>query len=102
MNAPHLPWLELAILVPLLGAWWVGRLRSPEATRRWGVLASGLAFVCTAAACLEFHLWPTDSGAAEWSLVHWLTGRDFFALDQLSAPLLPMAALLYLLTGLAT
>ncbi|MCI0681646.1 MAG: oxidoreductase [Gemmataceae bacterium] len=102
MSELHVPWLQLAIVIPLLGAWWVARQRRPEATRRWSVLASGLAFLCTVGACVDFHTLRTNQAADGWDLFRDLTGRELLVLDQLSAPLLPLAALLYLLTALAT
>ena len=35
MSELHFPWLELAILLPLLGAGVVGRMESPERARHW-------------------------------------------------------------------
>src|SRR5262245_37160621 len=98
----HLPWLQLAILIPLLGAAWVARQRTPKATRRWSVLVSGLAFLAALCACVDFHTLQTRQAAEGEDLVAGLIDRNLLTLDQLSAPLLPLAALLYLLTALAT
>jgi NADH-quinone oxidoreductase subunit M len=98
----RLPWLELAVLIPTVAAVWVGRQKDAESARRDSLIASSLALLCATAAWLDFGLlhateayypWPSDGPGA---------GRDLFVIDQLSAPLLPLACLLYLLTHLAT
>jgi NADH-quinone oxidoreductase subunit M len=38
----------------------------------------------------------------QWDVVARVFGHDLFVIDELSAPLLPLSALIYLLTGLAT
>jgi NADH-quinone oxidoreductase subunit M len=102
MNELRLPWLESAILIPIVGALWVARQRRPEATRRWSVLVSALAFLCTVAAWLDFSTLQSRQAASGLNLSRCLTGCDLLLLDQLNAPLLPLAGLLYLLTALAT
>src|SRR5687767_3880941 len=54
MNELHLPWLELAILVPAVGALWVGRLRDPDVARRHSIAISILVFVCAVGAWQDF------------------------------------------------
>jgi NADH-quinone oxidoreductase subunit M len=100
MKQLHFPWLELAILMPLLGACWVGRLRRPQAIRWWSAFIFGLVLLCTVGACLDFNALQTDQASVGWERS--LIGRDLLMVDQLSAPLLPLAALLYLLTALST
>jgi NADH-quinone oxidoreductase subunit M len=100
MKQLHFPWLELAILLPLLGACWVGRLRRPQAIRWWSVLIFGLVLLCPVGACLDFDTLQTDQASAGWERT-WI-GRHLVMVDQLSAPLLPLVALLYLLTALST
>lgn len=96
------PWLELCVLIPALGAIRVGALKDPDAARRRGLVASGLALACAVAAWLAFEV-PGASTATEGraplaSLLH----EDLLALDALNAPLLPLAALICFLTNLAT
>lgn len=89
------PWVEAAILLPLLGAIWVRRLRDPREARRHSLIACGLTLVCAFGAWLEISL-ADDVRATHrgWDLL--------FEIDAMSAPLLVLASLLYLLTVLST
>jgi NADH-quinone oxidoreductase subunit M len=102
MNDLHLPWLEISVLVPLVGAAWTSRLRDFDLGRKWCLFFTGVALACTTAASLDFHFFsggPADGGLSSTTL---LPGREVFAIDQLSSPLLPLIALLYCLTAIAT
>ena len=102
MNELHLPWLELAILIPAAGAVWVGRLRDPDVARRHSIAVSILALVCTVGAWQDFGFLDAVEAHDSWDMIGQLTGSEVFVIDELSAPLLPLASLLYLLTHLAT
>lgn len=98
----HLPWLEMSILVPLIGAAVVARARNPETAQRECVFFSLLALVSTIGAWRDFNTLRTFQAHDPWDLMTYLFGYDFLIIDELSAPLLPLAALLYLLTAVAT
>lgn len=102
MKELHLPWIELSILVPLLGAAWLARIREAELARKWGLMFFGAALCCSTAAWADFGALRTSQAHDSWDVTSALFGRSLFVLDELSAPLLPLAALLYLLTALAT
>jgi len=111
MNALALPWLELSILLPLVGAAWVGRIRDPNAASRSCLGFTGATLVCAVMAAAGYWTGVTPPG-------HWnaaaqtipgpldlgprLFGQPVFGLDELSAPLNPLLALLHFLTALAT
>ncbi|MGD9721246.1 MAG: proton-conducting transporter membrane subunit [Pirellulales bacterium] len=97
MNLYSLPWVEIALLAPLLASLWARWLRDPESARRHSLIACGLTL---AAACLAWfgHLSADDAAAPRDVLLN----DPLFSLNDLSAPLLPLVALLYLLTALAT
>ncbi len=98
----HYPWIELAILLPLLGAGWVARLRDPIVAR-WHCLAfAGLAFLASTGESADFYSLHIHQAEDHWHLMTRLIGRELFVIDELSAPLIPLTALLYLLTALAT
>jgi NADH-quinone oxidoreductase subunit M len=102
MNPLALPWLETSILVSLLGSLWVSRLRDPIRAYRWGMAFSAVAFFCTFLAWLGFYLQiPIEQGLGL-SPQYRLFGRQFFALDELNAPLAPAVALIHFLMALAT
>lgn len=100
MSLLHVPWLELAILLPLVGAAWVARIRDSQAARVWSLGFCGVSFACTGACWWDFASLHAeiahDPGIFATSL------HDFLELDALSAPLLPLTALVYLLTAIAT
>jgi hypothetical protein len=56
MSLLHVPWLELAIAVPLAGAALVARCRDAETARRWCLVVASIAFACTVGAWCDF-LW---------------------------------------------
>jgi NADH-quinone oxidoreductase subunit M len=107
MSEFHLPWLEIAILVPLLGAAGVARIRSPHVASNWSLLFSGLSLTAALGAWIDFtalHNSPAHAFEAidHWHIVTRLLGFEILKIDHLSAPLLPLVALLYFLTILAT
>ena len=103
MNPLHFPWLETATLVPLLAAAAISRVRDADAARKWCVGVAGIALVCTVGAWIDF-AWPLPSGSTTGPRAFaWPAGMPgFLSMDTLSAPLLPLTALLYLLTAIAT
>lgn len=102
MRAPLFAWLELSILLPALGAGWAVFARDPAVARRRSLIASGLALACAVAAWWDFTASsPLEARDPRASLAR-LAHEDFLAVDGLSAPLLPVAALIYFLTILAT
>ncbi|MDB5345046.1 MAG: nuoM 2 [Schlesneria sp.] len=98
----HLPWLELAILICLVGGCCVGRLRNPHLARKWALLVSGAALICTVGTWLDFEYLNADEADDPAHLLSRLTGRELLMIDRFSVPLLPLAALLYFLTAVAT
>lgn len=102
MDELRFPWLELSILLPALGAVWVRFAREPEAARRRSLIVSGLALTCAIMAWWGFTAWRLSEAHAHRDPLARLFPRDLLVLDELSAPLLPLAALIYFLTNLAT
>ena len=51
-----LPWLETALLVALIGAAFISRVRNLDRAWRWGVAFTGAVFACTLLASLGFYL----------------------------------------------
>ncbi len=102
MSGLHFPFLELAIAIPLAGSLAVSRVRDIERAWRWCLVFCGAALACTVGAWQDFN-WSHYAAAHDrWDLALWLTGYDWIVIDELSAPLLPLASLLYLLTTIAT
>jgi NADH-quinone oxidoreductase subunit M len=102
VNVLTLPWLEIALASSLLGALWVSLTPERGAAARWCVMFAALAFAaCVMEWFAHYHGDVTDPGA-RWAPLTELLGRPLFAVDSLSAPLLPLVALLHLLTALST
>lgn len=98
----HFPWLECSIVIPLLGAIVCGLIQDRSAAQRVAVIASGLTLLSAAGEWLDFSLIGTFEAHDHWDMVLWIFHEDVFVIDELSAPLLPLAALLYLMTMLST
>ena len=102
MNPLHFPWLETATLGPLLAAAVVSRWRDPDRARKWCVVVAAVALACTVGAWIDF-AWPGTGAPTGPRAFVWPAGApNCLSVDSLSAPLLPLTALLYLLTAIAT
>lgn len=94
----HFPWLEISILIPLIGAIVCGMQRDPRKSQRWAVVAAALTLICTAGEWLDFSTLNSYAAHDHWDIVVWIFHKDIFVVDELSAPLLPLAALLFVMT----
>jgi NADH-quinone oxidoreductase subunit M len=94
-----LPWLEAALLVPWVGALVVGRMREPMRAASGGIAFAAATFFLSAIAG-----YAAAAGYSEpaWDIQPRLYGGRPFALDGLTGPLVPVIALLHLLTAAAT
>jgi NADH-quinone oxidoreductase subunit M len=99
MNVLSLPWPELSVAVPLIGAAVVGLIRSVPAAGRWCLVFSLTTLACSLMpwVALEY-----GSPLERWHPFVAVFGRSVFAVDALSAPLLPLVAVLHVVTVLAT
>ncbi|MBX6311499.1 MAG: oxidoreductase [Isosphaeraceae bacterium] len=102
MHELHFPWLTLCVLLPAAVAIRVRLTRDPDAARRQSLIASGLALACALAAWQDFGTLGAFEVRDRWNLLGRLFHRDLLVIDELSAPKLPLAALIYFLTTLAT
>ncbi len=98
----HLPWLELCLITPLAGALLVWRQRDPEVAWKRALTIAGITFLFTFCAWEDFGALHTFDAHDHWDAVSQWLGDDAVVIDELSAPLLPLAALLYFLITLAT
>jgi NADH-quinone oxidoreductase subunit M len=98
----HFPWLECSIVLPLLGALLCGLTREHSRAQSIAVLAGGFTLLCAAGEWVDFSFIDGFEAHDHWDAVQWLFHKDIFVIDELSAPLLPLSALLYLMTMLST
>lgn len=102
MNELHLPWLELGILVPAMASLWVGRILDVTRARAASLAVAGTTFLLALAGWIDFETLFSFEAHDHWDVVKSIIGRDEFVIDKLNAPLLPLTALLFFLTMLAT
>ncbi len=102
MTVLHLPWLEIAILLAVLGALIVSRVRDSQRAAQLGTAFTGAALLCAVLAGAAFASGVTPSEEAVWSAQTYLWGPRLFRMDDLSALLVVVVALLHFLTALAT
>jgi NADH-quinone oxidoreductase subunit M len=98
----HLPWLELSIGLPLAGAAVVALARDPEIARRRTIWFCAATLACAVMEWLDFGLLHTFEAHDRGDLVTGLFGPEALVVDELSAPLIPLAAFLYLVVVGAT
>ena len=96
-----LPWLEAAIVFPLVGAMVVARVRDPYRAAAWGMALAAATFALTVLAAFAAATGSSPAGGA-WDVQMLLFGGRPFALDELTVPLVPGIALLHLLTAVST
>jgi NADH-quinone oxidoreductase subunit M len=98
----HFPWLEITVLLPLFGAFWTHASHEPIGSRRRALIASGLTLIAAVGSWIDFLTLRSFEAHDRWDALAWLTRAELLTIDELSAPLLPLAALLVFLTNLAT
>lgn len=102
MSELHLPWLELSVLIPLIGAVVMGLLRDRERARKICTLICLLTLLCTIGEWIDFATLDTFEAHDHLDVVAKILHQNILVVDELSAPLLPLAALLYMMTVLST
>lgn len=98
----HLPWLELAVLSPLIGAGVACFFKNAETSRVVAILFSGLTLLLALGAWEDFNTLKVYEAHDRWDVVSPILGPDAMIIDELNAPLLALTALMFLLTPLAT
>jgi NADH-quinone oxidoreductase subunit M len=102
MSDFHVPWLTIAIGLPLLGAIATHFSVRAETARSAAIVFTGFAFVASIGEWLEFYAQPRGVVFDSYDIFELLTGTPLFSIDELSAPLLPLTSLIYLLTLMTT
>jgi NADH-quinone oxidoreductase subunit M len=96
------PWVALTVVVPVVGAICVGRVRDRASARKWTLLFAGLALASSLSAWVDFVNKRGGQASEQSGSALLLFGHSFLGVDELNAPLLPLTAFLYLLTASAT
>ena len=98
----HFPWLEASILTPLFGAILAYFIRDGLKARMCSILVCTLALLFAVGEFVDFSLLHSFEAHDHWDLITFFFNQDIFVVDELSAPLLPLATVVYLVTVLAT
>jgi NADH-quinone oxidoreductase subunit M len=98
----HFPWLEASIITPLFGAIIAYFIRDGIKARMCAILVCTIALVFAVCEFVDFSSLHSFEAHDHWDLVTFFFNQDIFVVDELSAPLLPLAAIVYLVTVLAT
>lgn len=102
MTFLEVPWLDGSIALAIVGSLWISRIRDPYRAARVGLGFTGVVFVLSFLAWLAYYEGADADSISRASLQPYLFGREVLVLDELSAPLVPILALLHFLTALAT
>lgn len=102
MTQLHLPWLDLMVLAPLLGALVISRHHDAFVARQRSVWVCAITLLLAIGAWQDFELTGAAHADDAWHISTLFFGRELFEMDRLSAPLLPMTALLHFLTAVTT
>jgi len=101
MTELHLPWLELTILIPLLGA--LACLREGNGrSHAIAIAAAALTLIASLAAWQDFLTLHTFAAHDHWYFARTWLGDEMLVIDELTAPLLSLSALAYLAIIIAT
>jgi NADH-quinone oxidoreductase subunit M len=102
MTELHFPWLELSILTPLLGTVVVYLVGQGDRSRWIATAFCTLALLFAVGEFIDFSSLHSFEAHDHWDLMNYLFHQDVFVVDELSAPLLPLTAFVYLVTVLST
>lgn len=97
-----MPWMELAILLPLLGAVTTVWIRDRGLAHQLALTVCTLTLLFTLGEWVDFAGLGKFEAHDHWDLIAYLFHTDVFVIDELSAPLLPLGALIYLVIVLST
>lgn len=98
----HLPWLEIAIVLPLIGSLVVRFVKDRELARHVSVGFAVATLLAAVGEWFDFVRLGQFEAHDQWDVVASFMHQNVLVIDELSAPLFPLAALLYLLTIYST
>ncbi len=102
MHEYHGAWLQLSILLPLAGAWFVRRERRPDRARQVTLWITGGVLIVSLIQWNEFVWGGAAIGYDRWDLLGGLLGRPLWSVDATSAVLLLVSSFVFWLISLTT
>lgn len=98
----HFPWMECSILIPLLGALSVSTMRDRDKARRYSIAFCCVTLMCATGEWVDFASLRSFEAHEHWDVFQVVFHKNVFVVDELTAPLLPLGALLYLMAVVST
>ena len=98
----HFPWLEASIVTPFFGAIIAYFIRDGLKARMCAIIVCTIALMLAIGEFIDFSYLQSFEAHDHWDLITFVFSQDIFVVDELSAPLLPLATIVYLVTVLAT
>lgn len=102
MPTLHFPWLDLAILVPIVGWFVLNLLKDREKARNTAIVFTSLALLFAVGEWIDFNTLNTFEAQESGSLIVTIFSHHVLVVDELSAPLLPLTSLGFFLVVLST
>jgi NADH-quinone oxidoreductase subunit M len=102
MGSLHFPWLEAAIMAPLTGALLVQAARDVGLARMVAGLMAAVTLLLAVGAWVDFDLLHRFEAHDQSPWLRWLGLEEVLVVDELTAPLLPLLALVHFLTIVST
>jgi NADH-quinone oxidoreductase subunit M len=88
--------------LPLIGSLWVSAMRDRERARRHTIAICLLTLICAAGEWIDFARLGVFEAHDHWDFLQSVFHKEVFVVDELSAPLLLLGAMLYMMTVLST
>lgn len=98
----QLPWLEASIIVPLSGAVWMTLARTGNRSLGTASVLCAISLMLTLGEMIDFLMIGAFEAHDHWPRVSAKFPADIFVVDELSTLLLPLAALVFLVTIVST
>lgn len=102
MSELRFPWMETSVLLPILGAIWLHFLSDSDKAFRHAVAICAATLALACGELVDFLTLHTFEAHEHWPFFRTLFDKDIFVVDELSAFLLPLGALIYLVTVMST
>ncbi|MGN6544026.1 MAG: proton-conducting transporter transmembrane domain-containing protein [Aureliella sp.] len=98
----HFPWIHASIVVPLLGGLWMTATGTSNKALRTATVACAVTLLLTLGQLIDFVSLGAFEAHDRWPALRSVFSRNVFVVDELSTALLPLAALVFLVTIMST
>ncbi|QDT12506.1 proton-conducting transporter membrane subunit [Planctomycetes bacterium K23_9] len=98
----YFPWIEVSILIPLIGAAWVHLLGQRDNLLTHAIAFCSLTLALTIGELIDFISLGTFEAHDHWPFLGWIFDPSVFVVDELSVFLIPLTALIFLVVVMST